>query len=870
MEATIVKSVYDYIAEGDGSQGCTLLKLPNDLLTNIFKEYAATDFGIEIHSQSDGDVINQFNTRLQAQEDIIFNNAVSVSINRIFIQDNFKRLFQTGQINKKIRFEYRSHNALTSIQYSNFINTVFKVVADKHPRITDNFESEAALVYEIYKELESIKFIITYFPYFSARDFIATIPNAYAFIRDNPQTAPYFDAFNRRLLQPIVIYNEFKAARQERKPLYDQNPNEISSVINQLKTEFANPGNLWEIGLMVTVPGRNRRVEFLKQYEVFVNFVNVNVRATILKVQDQNECEAIISQVTQLLNPFLPDEAFRQMRKVYQMFKDGNITISAECQQKLTILDGLHVDEWQQVDIELQKSMPISLDDFTEQIVKLDETIQSIEPSFYTSNKFGFLYLGYGDVGLAALHATSLNFLKLAEPIVLNPFYIAAVRQYQENKIQVIKNGLAVTAINIINRNLSVIKPDTLVGCQVCKNPDENFLCSTSTTPQKGSNFIGRYISLVSSLLKLPFLTIPPLRKWALKASSDPRISQFPQLFPQLDVTLNDKKGIDIQVARFLILAFATGAVTKESFAAPKMSDPFFNRPDVHRPDVHRPDVQTPRFAPQLESPIYRPESPQPQPPTTPGADYYILSQGNPYLRQKLGLMGLIEVRNVDLSPVVVWAFKNDEYPEVKCILKNTLLFPIKILSRSNLDTLIGGSYPNLKKHLAQITTADKDKITVGTREVPYTIRMYLLVSIVDGRRLAFAFDKGNVYAGRNVLLFPDMNDEFPRGHTPEDTLFQIKKLLFGIASVLAPNMEPQPGSRNGFEVFSVDFFVKRDGTVILGAVNESITTPTNTEDPFLKLYFDWIFDAVFTPVFEHVDRIEPIYDDISETLHIY
>ena len=82
--------------------------------------------------------------------------------------------------------------------------------------------------------------------------------------------------------------------------------------------------------------------------------------------------------------------------------------------------------------------------------------------------------------------------------------------------------------------------------------------------------------------------------------------------------------------------------------------------------------------------------------------------------------------------------------------------------------------------------------------------------------------------------------------------------------------MEPQPGSRNGFEVFLVDFFVKRDGTVILGAVNESITTPTNTEDPFLKLYFDWIFDAVFTPVFEHVDRIEPIYDGISEALHIY
>ena len=248
----------------------------------------------------------------------------------------------------------------------------------------------------------------------------------------------------------------------------------------------------------------------------------------------------------------------------------------------------------------------------------------------------------------------------------------------------------------------------------------------------------------------------------------------------------------------------------------------------------------------------------------------HILSQGNPYLRQKLGLMGLIEVRNVDLSPVIVWAFKKDEYPEVKCILKNTLLFPIKILSRSNLDTLIVGTYPNLKKHLAQITTADKDRITVGTKEVPYTIRMYLLVSIVDGRRLAFAFDKGNVYAGRNVLLFPDMNDEFPRGHTPVGKLFQIKKLLFGIASVLAPNMEPEPGSRNGFEVFSVDFFVKRDGTVILGAVNESITTPNNTEDPFLKLYFDWIFDAVFTPVFEHVDRIEPIYDGISEAPHIY
>jgi hypothetical protein len=114
-------------------------------------------------------------------------------------------------------------------------------------------------------------------------------------------------------------------------------------------------------------------------------------------------------------------------------------------------------------------------------------------------------------------------------------------------------------------------------------------------------------------------------------------------------------------------------------------------------------------------------------------------------------------------------------------------------------------------------------------------------------------------YSTRNVY-FPE---EFNYGkENTEKVLLQMEMILSKVAEIVKPHLNCYPESNNCFEVFGIDFMVKKDFTVILIEVNDNAGIPSfpidnhdNEENNrlwlvYVKKYVKWVYDRGIAPVY--------------------
>ena len=115
-------------------------------------------------------------------------------------------------------------------------------------------------------------------------------------------------------------------------------------------------------------------------------------------------------------------------------------------------------------------------------------------------------------------------------------------------------------------------------------------------------------------------------------------------------------------------------------------------------------------------------------------------------------------------------------------------------------------------------------------------------------------------YSKRNVY-FPE---EFNYGkENTEKVLLQMEMILSKVAEIVKPHLNCYPESNNCFEVFGIDFMVKKDFTVMLIEVNDNygaMSFPLNNRDDeennrlwllYVKEYVKWIYDNGIAPVYD-------------------
>jgi hypothetical protein len=115
-------------------------------------------------------------------------------------------------------------------------------------------------------------------------------------------------------------------------------------------------------------------------------------------------------------------------------------------------------------------------------------------------------------------------------------------------------------------------------------------------------------------------------------------------------------------------------------------------------------------------------------------------------------------------------------------------------------------------------------------------------------------------YSTRNIY-FPE---EFNYGkENTEKVLSQMEMILSKVAENVKPHLKCFPESKNCFEVFGIDFMVKKDFTVMLIEVNDNYGFPsfplTNRNDKennrlwllHVKEFVKWIYDYGIAPVYE-------------------
>lgn len=83
------------------------------------------------------------------------------------------------------------------------------------------------------------------------------------------------------------------------------------------------------------------------------------------------------------------------------------------------------------------------------------------------------------------------------------------------------------------------------------------------------------------------------------------------------------------------------------------------------------------------------------------------------------------------------------------------------------------------------------------------------------------------------------------------------------VSAVLQPHARPYEESLHAFEVFGVDFLVRRDLGVVVMEVNDKVGYGFNNQAdnvPFSERYFDWIYATVLAPVLAGAPSPAPLF----------
>lgn len=560
MEVSDIESLYKHVDMSAVKDGNSPSRVFEEAFRDTIVRYVQSDYNghIELDKTSNKRLNDSFNDGMKGYEDSIIAEGVMRMIDTGLIRNRFEALLQTNRIKKKIRFEYHSSYRRLAEAYSRFINDTFNKVAINYPRVTDNYYDKSKLVYDVYLQLRAAKFVCAYFPFLVDR----RVGNVFNYVQTNQHMSPYFHAFAQRSLAPEIVFDLFTRGQ-----------------LPDVQAEFKNQGNIWNIALFDTAKERNKRLQYLIDYEIFMDFISKHVMETIRQdpPKDTSEIDRQLKTLSyDLIDPYLETED-DQMSRVIQLFNRGAFKITRECEKRIDFLEGKMVSEWEIGELEFDKTQSI-LDDFTETVVVINDNVV-VSDTFYTSNVFGFLYLGspqtvrlgnkgFSCVGNYMVFHSYVNFLKLDEDYAYN-FVIGTLshvlNRYERNHKQIVQNGLAACAMEVINDMSQNVTDWNRVDKRVVFPGENTFLCSGSKTKSSklGGNFLGNYITLLSKLVKLPMLEYPAVVRWERVSrttiSDHPACQSFKTRIPEL------KNGIDPRVANFLVLAFASG-ITQNDF----------------------------------------------------------------------------------------------------------------------------------------------------------------------------------------------------------------------------------------------------------------------------------------------------------------
>lgn len=512
--------------------GCKIIDVQG-LTTRILTKYTSTDFP-QLNLR-EGVNNNLFNSEIEQYEQTTYRDAVVHALisQRVFIEDGFRNLLYT--IPKKTTFRYISDNKYLVEAYNTVINDMFKNVGNElqFRRITDGYTSKIDLIYDIFLNIEVAKYIFTHFFYVPVDPMVIPI----VFLKQHPTLAPKYNEFLPTVLKKDAVEQLLKLNEPY--------------LLRIIDAETQHQGNLWAIASMESREARNKRIDFFITYEIVVDYTSRHPESDVAK-------ELLTVDLQQLLDRPDIEQVYMdypQFIHVYNMFTSKEFIISAECSDKIDMLNQFkHTDM-----IPYNRETPPIVDDYDEKIFNVNEQ----KP--HADIKFKFLYLqqrrmvtidgiNYSNIGnyaIAELYRKVLNFNRFA-PNFFTDEFIPTFRTYKDDKDTTIKNGLATTAIKIINDNLKMFGPIQPTDCFIFKSPNK-FLGSMTTTSRYDENFIGNYLSFLAKLTLLPMIRRPYIEKWITRVKSLNSLESVPKL---ANLVIPDKKGLSEIVAKVLILAF--------------------------------------------------------------------------------------------------------------------------------------------------------------------------------------------------------------------------------------------------------------------------------------------------------------------------
>ena len=122
-------------------------------------------------------------------------------------------------------------------------------------------------------------------------------------------------------------------------------------------------------------------------------------------------------------------------------------------------------------------------------------------------------------------------------------------------------------------------------------------------------------------------------------------------------------------------------------------------------------------------------------------------------------------------------------------------------------------------------------------------------------------FDIHDTHSCPYNIFFPE---EFNYGkENTEKVLSQMELILSKVAEIIKPHLKCFSESNNCFEVFGIDFMIKKDFTVVLIEVNETYGFSSenkneyNTEEGrkvwcmYIKEFVNWIYDNGIAPIYD-------------------
>lgn len=509
----------------DENKGCKIIDIQG-LTSRILTRYIDTDFPQLNLSNS---LTNKmFEAEIEKYEQSIYRDAVAHALTRqnvsTFMANGFRNALQ--YLPKKIIFRYISENKYLAEAYNGIMNEIFRNVGTEpqFQRITDNYTSKIDLVYDIYQNIEIAKYIFTHFFYIPVDQGVIPI----VFFKRHPTLEPKYNEFLQTLLKKDAVEHLLKVKDQY-----------LSRIID---AEFQHQNNLWAIASIESRISRNARIDLYIKYEILVDYQQSEI--------DKLHNLLVMPDIEQIYIDY------PQFNAVYDMYKSGKITISDNCRGKIDMLE-----QFKRADmIPYNNTSPPIVEDFDEHIFNITEDKQHANPNFrflYLQQKYNLPIDGinYGSIGNYAISELYRHFLKFVRftPNFFENEYGTVLGTFKNDKDMFIKNGLAITAIQVVNDNLKTVGSLPLNKCVVLRSPNK-FLGSIDDMSRFGENFVGNYISFLAKLTELPMVERPYIINWITRVrTSLVSLESAPKL---ANLVIPDKKGLSETVAKALILAF--------------------------------------------------------------------------------------------------------------------------------------------------------------------------------------------------------------------------------------------------------------------------------------------------------------------------